>query len=43
MEVLGFIFGIIALGSAASANAKIAKLKSQLDAAGVLKSSQRVE
>ncbi len=40
MGVLGFIFGLIALMSAMSANAKISKLKSQLNAAGVLKSDQ---
>ena len=40
MEVIGFMFGLIALLSASSANAKIAKLKSQLNAAGVLKNDQ---
>jgi hypothetical protein len=40
MEVIAFVFGFIALMSALSANAKIAKLKSQLSAAGVLKNDQ---
>jgi hypothetical protein len=40
MEVIGFIFGFFALMSALSANAKISKLKSELSAAGVLKSDQ---
>jgi hypothetical protein len=40
MEVLGFLFGFFALMSALSANAKISKLKSQLSAAGLLKSDQ---
>jgi len=32
MEVLGFIFGIIALGAAATAKAQVAALKLEVDA-----------
>jgi len=40
MEVIAFIFGCFALLSALSTNAKISRLKSQLNAAGVLKNDQ---
>ncbi|MDM7994918.1 MAG: hypothetical protein QUT30_04430 [Acidobacteriota bacterium] len=36
MEVVGFIFGIIALGTASSALAKIAALEKKLKDAGIL-------
>ena len=32
MDVLGFIFGIIALGTAGAAKAQVAALKQELDA-----------
>ena len=36
MEVLGFIFGIIALGTASSALAKITALEKKLKGTGIL-------
>lgn len=40
MEALGFIFGLFGLVFAVRANSKIAKLKTELSAAGVLKNDQ---
>jgi len=43
MEVLGFIFGIIALGTASSALAKIAALEKKLKERGILEKEFKSE